>query len=613
MPLALLATWAALSAAPPVDFELHDPSGTPVRLSSFAEGRPVAVVFLGVDCPLANLYTPRLKALAEQYPTGQVKFLAVNPLPQDTLPALARFGKQHGLPFPIVKDPDAGVAVALRVTRTPEVVLLDADRQVRYRGRIDNQYEPGGKNRGSPDRADLAEAIRELLAGEPISVAETPAAGCLIPVAPPTRPEPTVTFRRDVVPILQARCQACHRPGEIAPFALTTYDEARHWAPMMAEVTANGTMPPWHANPDHGRFRNDRRLTAEQKRVIARWAEEGCPEGDPADAPPPVKWPDGWAIGTPDLVLRMPAPFRVPAEGILDYQHVIVDTGAAGDLWVRAAEVRPGNRRVLHHCNVFLHPPDAESPTETYMTRGTLGSYALIAFTPGTGPLRLPPGMTKKIPAGWKLHFVLHYTPIGTPTSDQTELGLVLLDPKDVRKEVATKAVINNDIRIPPGMRDYRIERIWRAEVDTLLLSLYPHMHLRGKSFRYVAEYPDRAPEVLLDVPAYDFNWQHRYELVEPKRLPAGTVIRCSAVYDNSPGNPNNPDPTAEVRAGEQSTDEMFNGYFDMTLADPDPVPGPRPFPIVLVLSAAAIAAFYFGRRRWMGRQGAASRTDARG
>src|SRR5262245_7749456 len=416
MPLALLAAWAALAARPVPDFELRDPGGQTIHLSSLADGHPVAVVFFGVDCPLANLYAPRLKALAEQYPTGRVKFLAVNPLPQDTLSAVVRFGKQHGLAFPVLKDPDARAAVALSVTRTPEVVLLDGDRRVRYRGRIDNQYEPGGKNRGQPDRADLAEAIRELLAGEPISVPETPAAGCLIPVAPPTRPEPTVTFHRDVLPILQARCQVCHRAGEIAPFALTTYNDARHWAPMMAEVTANGTMPPWHANPNHGRFRNDRRLTDEQKRIIARWAEEGCPEGDPAGAPPPVEWPEGWAIGQPDLVLRMPVPFAVPAEGILEYQHVIVDTGATGDLWVRAAEVRPGNRRVLHHCNVFLHPPNAGSPTETYMTTGALGSYALIAFTPGTGPFRLPPGMAKKIPAGWKLHFVLHYTPIGTPT-----------------------------------------------------------------------------------------------------------------------------------------------------------------------------------------------------
>jgi peroxiredoxin len=604
MPLALLAAWAALSAAGPVpDFELRDPTGTPVRLSALADGRPVVVVFLGIDCPLANLYAPRLKALAEQFPPSRIRFLAVNPLPQDTLPALARFAKEHRLPFPVVKDPDAGFAAACRVTRTPEVVLLDGDRRVRYRGRIDNQYEPGGKNRGKPDRADLAEAIQELLAGQPVSVPETAATGCLIPFAPPARPDASVTFHRDVAPILQAHCQVCHRPGEVAPFALTTFEEARHWAPMMAEVTANGTMPPWGANPDHGRFRNARMLAKEQKRVIAQWADEGCPEGNPAESPPPVKWPDGWAIGTPDLVLRMPDPFPVPAEGILEYQHVIVDPGASTDLWVRAAEVRPGNRRVLHHCNVFLHPPNANSPTETYQTTGALGSYALIAFTPGTDPLRLPTGMAKRIPAGWKLHFVLHYTPIGAPTTDQTELGLVLTDPKDVRKEVATKLVVDNGLRIPPGAAAHRVEHTWRADTDVLLLSLFPHMHVRGKSFRYVAEYPDRPPEVLLDVPAYDFNWQHRYELVEPKRLPAGTVVRCIAVYDNSPGNPNNPDPTAEVRTGEQSFDEMFNGYFDVALADQDMQAGPRPFPVSLVLAAASVAALFFGYKRWQGRR----------
>jgi hypothetical protein len=256
---------------------------------------------------------------------------------------------------------------------------------------------------------------------------------------------------------------------------------------------------------------------------------------------------------------------------------------------------------VLHHCNVFLHPPIARSPREVYETTGTLGSFALTAFTPGTDPLRLPPGMAKKIPAGWKLHFVLHYTPIGLPAADQTELGLVLADPKDVQKEVATKVVLDNELRIPPGAAAHRVEHTWRADEDVLLLSLFPHMHLRGKSFRYVAEYPDRPPEVLLDVPAYDFNWQHRYELAEPKPLPAGTLIRCVAVYDNSRDNPNNPDPKAEVRAGEQSWDEMFNGYFDIALADQDlrTQPGRRPFPVSLVLSAATVAGLYFGYRRW--------------
>jgi peroxiredoxin len=603
MSFVVVAAWVALWGPQRVpEFELRDATGSPVRLSGYAGDRPVVLVFLAVDCPVANLYAPRLRALAQEFHPHKVRFLAIDPMPQDASAAIARFAREHQLPFAILKDPDARVAAACGATRTPEVILLDADHQVRYRGRIDNQYGPGGTNRGRPDRSDLVEAIRELLAGGPVTVPIAPATGCLIPRLPPPKPDATVTYHRDVAPIVQAHCQVCHRTGEVAPFALTTYEDARHWAPMMVEVTANGTMPPWHANPDHGRFRNARGLTPDQRQVIARWADQGCPEGDPAHAPPTIRWPSGWAIGTPDLVLRMPTPVSVPAEGVLDYQHVLVDPGASTDLWVRAVEVRPGNRRVLHHCSVFLQPPFADGPESVYLTVGILGSHCLMNFTPGSDPIRLPPGMAKRIPAGWQLHLVLHYTPIGTPTSDQTELGLQLADPADVRKEVATKLIDNVDFRIPPGASAHRVEATWRADADCLLLSLLPHMHARGQAFRYVAEYPDRPPELLLDVPKYDFNWQHRYELAEPKRLPAGTVIRCTAVYDNSADNPANPDPTAEVRYGPQFWDEMFNGYVDIALADQDmqaPPPHDRRTQTLWGCAAVLALGLVVYRRAW--------------
>jgi len=571
MPPAAFAAWAALWAALPIpDFELSDPNGAAVRLSAHARSQPVVLVFLGTECPLANLYAPRLAELARQTEPRGVRFLAIDPVPQDASAALAHFTHEHRLPFPMVKDPDARVAARCGATRTPQVVLIDAGRRVRYRGRIDDQYVPGGKNRGKPTRHDLAEAIRDVLAGQPVRVPETTAFGCLIPKPRPTHSDAGVTYHRDIAPILQTQCQACHRPGEVAPFALMTYADARHWGPMMVEVTANGTMPPWHASPEHGHFRNERRLSAAQKEMIEKWVDAGCPEGNPADGPPPVQWADGWAIGKPDLVLQMPTPFHVPAEGVIEYQHVIVDPGATTDLWVSAVEVRPGNRRVLHHCNVYLNPPDADHPEQVYETVGALGSHCLIAWTPATGPLRLPPGMAKHIPAGWKLHFILHYTTTGVATADQTEIGLILADPRGVHKEVATKLVKDLDLRIPPGAANHRVEHTWTAERDCLLVSLFPHMHVRGKSFQYIAEYPQGRSETLLDVPAYDFNWQHRYELAEPKRLPAGTVIRCIAVYDNSAGNPYNPDPTVEVRTGLQSWDEMFNGYFDIVLVEQD-------------------------------------------
>jgi hypothetical protein len=271
----------------------------------------------------------------------------------------------------------------------------------------------------------------------------------------------------------------------------------------------------------------------------------------------------------PDAIYRIPADFSVPAEGVIEYQNFVVETGFTTDVWVRAAEVRPGNRRVVHHCNVFLRPPTATNVEELFEF-GVLGSSNLVVFTPGTGPIQLPTGMAMRIPAGWRLHFVVHYTAIGTPQIDRTELGLQFVDPTQVRKEVATKMLEDHALLIPPGEAAHIVERTWTVERDVILLAMSPHMHLRGKAFRYTAEYPDGTSEVLLDVPAYDFNWQHRYELAEPKRLPAGTVARCTAVYDNSAGNPANPDPTATVRTGPQSWDEMFIGYFDIALADQD-------------------------------------------
>jgi hypothetical protein len=246
-----------------------------------------------------------------------------------------------------------------------------------------------------------------------------------------------------------------------------------------------------------------------------------------------------------------------------------VDPGFTKDAWVRAAEIRPGNRAVVHHRSVFLQHPD-QVGGEMVSVEGELGSFCLAAYAPGTPPLRLPPGMAKRISAGMRLLFVVHYTPTGKPEVDETRLALLFADASTVRKEVATWLIEDLTFAIPPGVVDYRLQRSRRLEHDVLLLALFPHMHLRGKSFRYEAVYTDGRSEILLDVPRCDFAWQNRYELSEPKRLPRGTEIRCTAVFDNSTANPANPDPTATVRAGKQNTDEMLNGFGELVLADED-------------------------------------------
>jgi peroxiredoxin len=555
----------AFGGAPIANFTARDGRGQQHQLDDWRDRKLIVVVFLGVECPLAKLYGPRLADLAHAYEPHGVAFVGIDPNDQDSPAALAAYGRLHHIPFPLLCDPGSEIADRFGAERTPEVFVLDERRTVRYRGRIDDQNDVG-VHRGQAGRSDLAVALDELLAGKPVSQPVTKAPGCLIGrvSAPPAAGR--VTYCRDVAPILQRRCQSCHRPGEIGPLSLTSYKEARGWASMIREVVAEGRMPPWHADPKYGRFANDPSLNADEKDRLFRWIDSSCPEGDSADLPPKPAFADGWNIGVPDLVVWMPEPFTVPAEGVVEYQFIEVDPGFREDRWIAAAEIRPGNRAVVHHCNVFLQPPGAPGPQE----EGSLGSYCLAAMAPGTPPLVLPEGMAKRVPAGWRLVFVMHYTTVGSVQTDQTRIGLKFADPRAIRKEVATKLMYDPDLCIPPHAADHAVAQTWQVNRDVDLLAFFPHLHLRGKSFRYEALYADGREEVLLDVPHYDFNWQHRYVLAEPKRLPAGTRLRCTAIYDNSSANLANPDPFATVRAGTQSWDEMFNGYFEVVLADQD-------------------------------------------
>jgi peroxiredoxin len=561
----------ASAAAPPIgtpvaEIAFTDDRGAVHALSEWRDDGLVTLIFLGAECPVAELYAGRLAELAEEFGPRGVAFIGIASNRRDHPSRLARFATSHGIRFRVFRDIGGAVAAQLGARRTPEVVVLDRGRRIRYRGRIDDQYAVGSRQ-AEPRRHDLRDALEDLLAGRPVSRAETDAVGC--PIDLPEKPSISgaATYCRDIAPILQRRCVGCHRPGQIGPFAMTTYGAAAGWAEAIAEAVEEGRMPPWHADPRYGRFANDARLTDPEKRLILDWAGSGAPQGDPADLPSPAAYPDGWRIPEPDLVLAMPVSFTVPAQGVVDYQCFEVDPGFHEDRWIRGAEIQPGNRKVVHHCNVFLKAPGSRNDIDP---AGELGSYCLAATTPGAPPLLLPDGMAKRIPAGWRLVFVVHYSPIGMVQTDRTRIGLLFADPASVRKEVATNLMLDPSLCIPPHTADHRVERTRRFDEDVLLLSMFPHMHLRGKSFRYEAIYPDGHAEILLDVPRYDFNWQNRYELAEPKRLPAGTVLRCVAHYDNSAANPANPDPDATVRTGRQSWDEMFNGYYDIALADQD-------------------------------------------
>jgi peroxiredoxin len=587
------ALWLCSAAAPEprqiADFELPDLHGQPVRLSALGKDEAVVVVFLGTRCPLARLYASRLAELAGEYAPRGVAFLAIDSNAGDSPQEITRFASEFKLSFPVLIDEAATIVDQFGASRQLEAFVLDAARRVRYHGRIDDQYSPGVR-RPEPSRHDLRLALDELLAGQSVSVPNTEALGCLIQRVNDSSEGSLVTYHADIAPILNRYCVECHREGQIGPFSLTTYADAAGWWATIGERIADGSMPPWHADPRFGAFANERRLSSHERKLIADWIAAGSPAGEAIGDTPPPPFVDQWNIGTPDKIVTMPEPFHVPASGIVENIAVEIDPGFGKEVWVRGTEVRPGNRAVVHHCTVFIGPPGCKDLIDS----GQSGLWYFSDFVPGLMPALLPEGMARRLPAGWHIYFSLHYVPNGTATTDQTSMGLVLAT--DVRQEVHTLNILQTQFELKPLAADQQVEQTWNVPCDLVLLSLFPHMHLRGKSFRYEAIYPGGATETLLSVPRYDFMWQHRYILARPKLLPAGTVLKGTAVFDNSPANRANPDPTATVRYGKLTTDEMFHGYFDAAL-----VPTPRlgRSRITLLTALLATLGCWATCRRW--------------
>jgi mono/diheme cytochrome c family protein len=435
--------------------------------------------------------------------------------------------------------------------------LLDQQRVIRYWGRIDDQYgfkTGAGYVRPKLTQRNLADAISDVLAGREVSCPVAKADGCFIGRATKTAPHGDITYSKQVARIFQNRCVECHRPGEVAPFSMTSYDEVVGWAETIREVVDQGRMPPWFADPKYGHFINDARLSDEEKQQIATWVENGCPRGDTKDLPEPRKFVEGWQMGEPDQIIYMrDQPFTVPADGTVEYQFYTVDPGWTTDRWIQATESRPGNRAVVHHIIVFVQAKDG-GPA---FTTGGIGGYA-----PGMTPNICPPATAIHVPANSKLVFQLHYTANGTQQDDRSMMGVRFADPRSVKKRVNGGLVGNMAFKIPPGEPNYEVKAGHLFLKDTLLLSLTPHMHMRGRSFKYEAEYPDGTTEVLLDLPNYDFNWQLRYMLAEPKLMPKGAKLNCTAHFDNSADNLSNPDPTKAVTFGEQTWEEMMFGFY---------------------------------------------------
>ncbi|QDV34344.1 redoxin domain-containing protein [Tautonia plasticadhaerens] len=596
------------------DFRLPDPrTGGTVSLDELRGGKPAVIVFTGIDCPIGDLYMPRLVRLADRFGPEGVAFLAINSNRGQGPGEVAAQAEEFGLPFPSLRDEGNAVADRLLAERTCEALVLDAGGVLRYRGAIDDQYGLGFA-KDSPGRHSLADAIGAVLEGRAPDPSATPVVGCpiereedrgrvadlmdldvaarvnrLIAAADRVRPPAVqleeawrevapdadalidevgpVTYSEHVAPIVRAKCESCHRPGEVGPFPMTSYPEVSRRTAGIQEVVDLRRMPPWHADPrfPEGRhFANDRSLTPRERAILLAWIEQGAPEGDPGDLPAPIDYPEGWTIGEPDLVVEMPRPYTIKAEGAEPYQHFRIPLDFEEDVWVQAAEARPTDRSVVHHIIAYIVPPGGDHEGRDRIH--------LCGYAPGEMPSVYPPGTAKRIPAGSVMILELHYTPIGKLRIDRSKVGLVLAR-RPVEREALTIGIADSEFEIPPGSgpdakeqaADFPVRSRFVFPRDAELIALMPHMHLRGKSFRYEAAYADGTGEILLDVPAYDFNWQSYYTLAEPIPFRAGDRIDCLAHFDNSPDNPVNPDPSKPVRWGSQTWEEMMIGFVDVS------------------------------------------------
>lgn len=396
----------------------------------------------------------------------------------------------------------------------------------------------------------------------------------------------SVTFHKDVEPILQNNCQSCHRPGEAAPMSFLTYSETRPWAKAIREAVRLRKMPPWFADPHVGKFANDRSMSDSDIQTLAKWADAGAPEGDAKDAPAPKKFVSGWNIGQPDQVFEMPTPYKTVAKGTMEYTYYVLPTGFKEDKWVQFSEVRPGNRKVVHHVIAFIREPGSKWLAEAKAGEpfvpakakgenqggggGGLGQW-LVGYAPGFLPDTLKEGQARLVKAGSDIVFQMHYTANGKEELDQTKIGLIF-SKEPPKQRIVTLAATTNKFTIPAGADNHKVESAITLQADTTVSTLVPHMHLRGKAFEFRVVYPTGEKQELLRVPRYDFNWQLAYEPEKPLVLPKGSRIECTAWYDNSANNPSNPDPTVDVKYGDQSWEEMMFGFFNATI-DPSKDP----------------------------------------
>jgi hypothetical protein len=556
-----------------------DLNGKTYGLQDLTGHKASVFLFVACQCPVSNVYTSRIVTLADTYGKKGVQVFAVYSSAQESVAEIKQHARERGLLCPVVKDVGNVLAARLGATMTPQAIVVDSKGAVCYRGRIDDNAVATRVT-----SHDLQSALDAVLDGKPVANPKTAVFGCVIRRVPKAIPadKSIPTYAGAVAGILRAKCERCHRSGEVAPFSLQTYQQAGAWAADIKKYTQNGQMPPWKPVPGYGEFKDAHAvcLTEAERMTLAKWVDAGAPLGDPKQTPPARQFPKGWQHGEPDVVITPAKEYRLAADGDDVYRNFIVKTNFPEDRYIKAVEIRPGNNAVVHHVVNFvdgLHGADRLEGQDKdgqigytsfggpgFMPTGLLGVWA-----PGYDTDPLPDGVGARLPKGANIVIQVHYHKDGKPETDLTRVGLFFAR-GTVDKKIQDVFLLNPNIQIPPGEERYEAKATATVMADSHLLSIMPHMHLLGREMKLWVTLPEGTEKPLVWIKDWDFNWQASYTFKEPLALPKGSKIHLVAYYDNSSQNPRNPNKSKPrlVTFGEATTDEMCLAYYTLTRDD---------------------------------------------
>ena len=539
------------------NFALLDHEGNSHELYYYSDADAVVLIVQGNACPIIRNALPDIRTVREQFSDENVVFLMLNSSPQDTRESIHQEAQEWDIDMPILVDETQLVARGLGITRTAEAFVINpSDWELAYRGPINDRlgYE---RQKAEAEAHYVVDAVQAVQAGVSPDIDAEGVKGCLINIEEPAA---DVSYVTDVVPVLEQRCMSCHVPDGIGPWHMSSYAMVKGFAPMIREVLRTNRMPPWHADPHVGEWENDRGITNAEKKLLVDWIEAGAPRGEGEDPLGQLvanytseRESAQWSLGEPDMIIDVPA-YLVPASGVVDYQTYEIAADIDEGVWVKAIDVLPGNTNVVHHLLMGSIEPGREG-------RGSVQDNYLGGYAPGVGASFLPEDTGLYVEPGSHFAVQMHYTPYGKEVLDETKVGIYLLD-EPPKYFIRQGVVINFNLAIPPNTKAHEEGAYLEFDKDAELFSVLPHSHYRGRSSTFELEYPDGTREMLLSVPAYDFNWQTGYSFTEPKAVPAGSKLIHKTVYDNSKQNFANPDPDKLVEWGLQSWDEMLYGAF---------------------------------------------------